>query len=326
MKSYWRKVFLSKEWQTRLSFIAVDEAHCISEWGEDFRPDYQNLHELRSFFQVPVMALTATSTEKVKSDIMTHLQLNDEETEIIFKSPDRPNIYIQLRKKESTDYEVSLKWLIDHIRENGINSKKTIVYCRSIDRVSEIFLTLKDSLDLHAYADSIKESKNLLVEMFHKSTFQDSKDRIISEFIRPNSTIRCVIATVALGMGMDIRDIDLVVHIGCPKSILTYWQEAGRCARDGRQGLSFVLYDNFTLSLKTTSPEIRDVIKNKDNKCIRQEIINFLSVGDCPKLESKPCEGCDEAACKCSACICCNVCSVKCKCKSGLDIDLFLSS
>lgn len=81
------------------------------------------------------MALTATSTKKVKADIMTHLHLLDEDTEIIYKSPDRPNIFLQFKKKESTDNEVCLKWLIDHIRNHGIKSKKTIVYCRSIDRV-----------------------------------------------------------------------------------------------------------------------------------------------------------------------------------------------
>lgn len=192
--------------------------------------------------------------------------------------------------------------------------------------MSEIFLTLKYSLDLHAYADKIKELKNLLVEMFHKSTFQESKDRILNEFTRTNSTIRCVIATVALGMGMDIRDIDLVVHVGCPKSILSYWQEAGRCARDGRQGLSLILYNNFTLSLKTTTPEVKDMIKNKDNKCIRQQIIDFLSVDDNQTMVNKPCDGCDETFCKCSACLCCCVCSVKCKCRSDLDVEVFLST
>lgn len=257
---------MNKTWQTKTILIVIDEAHCISEWGEDFRMEYQHLYELRSFFSLPIMALTATSTKKVKDEIMQHLQLNDDDTDIIFKSPNRPNIFIELRKKESTDYEIALKWLIDHIKDNGVKSKKIIMYCRSIDRVSEICMTLKDTLGLNAYLYQIKHPENLLVEMFHKSTGQDSKDRILAEFKSTTSTIRCLIATVALGMGLDIRDIDLVIHIGCPKSVLSYWQEASRCARYGRKGYSLILYDHFTLGLKTTKKDIA-MVKNKDNKC-----------------------------------------------------------
>jgi ATP-dependent DNA helicase RecQ len=169
-------------------------------------------------------------------------------TPILFSNLQTGLIFL-LRKKESTDYEVALKWLIDHIKKKGQNSKKTIVYCSSIDKVSETFMTLKDSLGLHAYLYQIKHPQNILVEMFHKSTYQDSKDRIISEVKSNNSTIRCLVATVALGMGLDIRDVDLIVHVSCPKSALSYWQEAGRCARDGRNGFSLILYDHTSLYL-----------------------------------------------------------------------------
>ena len=90
-----------------------------------------------------------------------------------------------------------------------------------------------------------------MVEIHHKSTHQDSKERILTEFKTGSSRIRCIIAIVALRLGLDIRDVQLVVHFGCPKSILSYWQEAGRCARDRRQGCSLILYDGFTLALKT---------------------------------------------------------------------------
>ena len=109
--------------------------------GDNFRQEYQQLSEFRSFFQTPVMALTATSTKQVKADIMTHLHLSDEDTDIVYKSPDRPNIFSQILKRKSSEYEMSLGWLIDHIRLNGNKSKKPIIYCRPIDTVSEIFLT-----------------------------------------------------------------------------------------------------------------------------------------------------------------------------------------
>jgi ATP-dependent DNA helicase RecQ len=121
---------LSGDLNITMKLIAIDEAHCVSEWGDDFRKEYQQLFELRSFFKVPVMALTATSTKKVKVDIMEHLQLMEDNTDVIFKSPDKPNIFLEIAKKESTEYETCLSWLIEHIRVKGSNSKKTIIYCR----------------------------------------------------------------------------------------------------------------------------------------------------------------------------------------------------
>lgn len=323
LKPFWRNVFLAGTWQNNLKLIAIDEAHCISEWGDSFRKDYQQLHALRSFFKVPLMALTGTSTETVKKDIMNHLQLTDDDTDIVYKSPDRPNLYVHVTRRQSTDYESSLDWLVEHIRSNGKKSKKIIVYCRSIDAVAEIFCTLKDSLGKHAYADGLEDAGKILLEMYHKSTHPDSKDRIINEFKKDESIIRCVIATVALGMGLDITDIDLVVHIGCPKTVLSYWQEAGRCARDGRQGFSLILYDNFTLALKTTDKDMAQIIRNKDGKCIRKQILEILSDSESTDVESErvSCEGCDLEWCKCSMCRCCFVCKTKCSCHGRCDFD-----
>lgn len=101
--------------------------------------------------------------------------------------------------------------------------------------------------------DKTPDVDHLLIEMYHKCTHETSKQRILDKFSsKANSVIRCIVATVALGMGIDIPDVRLLVHIGCPKSIISHWQEAGRCARDGQQGFSMILYDNFTASLKTT--------------------------------------------------------------------------
>ena len=200
---------------------------------------------------------------------------------------------------------MSLGWLIDHIRLNGIKSKKNIIYCRSIDTVSEIFLTFKDSLGADAYFDKKKQADNILVEMYHKSTHRDSKERILTEFKSGSNRIRCIIATVALGMGLDI---------GCPKSILSYWQEAGRCARDGRQGFSLILYDSFTLALKTTYKDMAAVVKNSKT-CIRKLILETLGDENMSMSQTSSCEGCDLQICPCSACKCCSVCASKRNCQ-----------
>ncbi|CAG2203275.1 recQ [Mytilus edulis] len=236
----WRSVFMTDVWQKKLKLIAIDEAHCVSEWGR----------------------------------------------------------VLEKNTKDFLSLEVFLMFL-------------------SIDRVSEIFCTLKDCLGVKAYIDGIKDPNNILVEMFHKSTHQDSKDRILKEFKLKESRIRCVIATVALGMGLDIRDVDLVVHIGCPKSVLSYWQEAGRCARDGRQGLSLIIYDMFTVSLKNTAKDIAKVVQNKDNTCIRSQVLSLLSdqKTGASLSESDTCSGCDLEHCDCSFCRCCSVCIEKCPCQ-----------
>lgn len=112
--------------------------------------------------------------------------------------------------------------------------------------------------------------------MYHKCTHETSKQRILDKFSKANSVIRCIVATVALGMGIDIPDVWLTVHICCPKSIISYWQEAGRCARDGQQGFSVILYDNFTASLKTTDKAMTKLVKNADDQCLRKQIIDVF--------------------------------------------------
>ena len=327
LKPKWRSVLLSDVWQEQISSLVFDEAHCLSEWGGDFRPDYKEMSQLRSFFHVPVLALTATSTFKVKEDIMSILQLEEDKTTVVSKSSNRENIFISCQKKKSNDYESELSWLVEHIKSKGPNSKKTIIYCRSIDVVSEIFIALKDALGKYAYSDLIEDADHLLIEMFHKCTHDSSKKRILQNFSQQNSSIRCIVATVALGMGIDIPDIALVVHIGCPKSVISYWQEAGRCARDGRQGFSLILYDNFTASLKTTEKGMSEIVKNSQESCIRKQVMYVFSVSGDEKIHNVPCEGCSLPICPCTCCKCCSSCLKKCKCseRASYDVQTFLS-
>lgn len=213
-------------------------------------------------------------------------------------------------------------------KENGKSSKKILVYCRSIDTVSEIFVTVKECLGDSAYAGRVVSPENLLVEMFHKCTHESSKARILREFPSQNSTIRCLFATVALGMGIDIPDIDVVTHVGCPKSVISYWQEAGRCARDGRKGLSLILYDNFSASLKTTEKAIADMVKNPENLCLRRQVLQTFEItGESQNAQLSCCEGCEQSPCECMACKCCSACSIKCTCAARFskDVAYFLS-
>lgn len=327
LKPHWRGVFLGEVWQKRVSFLVFDEAHCLTKWGEDFRPEYREMAQLRSFFKVPVLAVTATCTSKVRDDILSVLQLNPEDTTIVSKSPNRENIMIYCKQRRTTDIEIEFDWLIHHIKFHGKKCKKIIIYCRSLDRVSELFITLKETLGIDAYAEKIKDPDHLLIEMFHKCTHDTSKTRILQSLVKEDSNIRCVIATVALGMGIDVRDIDVVIHYGCPQSAISYWQEAGRCARDGRKGLSLVVFDNFTASLKTTDKTMANIVRNSDKMCIRQAIMDVFTVKEREIFENKPCTGCEDFFCACSSCRCCSLCSMPCVCSKKHDslVTSFLS-
>ena len=107
-----------------MSLLIFDEAHCLTEWGEDFRPDFKEMAQLRSFFKVPVLAVTATCTTKVKDDIFSILQLNPDDSEIVSKSPDRKNIFVLCEKRSTTDLEIVFDWLIQHLKIKGRKSKK----------------------------------------------------------------------------------------------------------------------------------------------------------------------------------------------------------
>ncbi|OWF56762.1 Werner syndrome ATP-dependent helicase [Mizuhopecten yessoensis] len=255
LKPLWKGVFMSKVWKKNIIALVVDEVHCISEWGEDFRNELRHLHELRSAIRNPVLALTATSTEAVKQDIKKYLQIDD--AIVIYRSPDRPNIFIDFTKAESTDLEGNFYWLLSHLREKNSAAKKIIVHCRSADKVAEVYILLRRNLGLDAYVDGIKDSSHALVEMFHRSIHDESKTRIPRNF---------------KVWGIQIDDVDIVMHLGSPKYILSYWQEMGRCARDRRPGYSYVLYDNFTLSCKGTQKNVKSIVNG--DTCFRKTVLS----------------------------------------------------
>ncbi|KAL3847593.1 hypothetical protein ACJMK2_018496 [Sinanodonta woodiana] len=147
--------------------------------------------------------------------------------------------------------------------------------------------------------------------MYHSSTDKETQDRIIKEFRRSASIIRCLVATVAFGMGIQISDVDIVIHWGCPKSILSYWQEIGRCARDGRKGL--LPYK--TSMLKTTDINMIEVVKNRQ-VCFRRKILDASWITELDKLPTdlKECSTGSCNICSCDKCNCCVNCCNTCQC------------
>lgn len=206
-----------------VSFVAIDEAHCISEWGHDFRPEYRRLRPIiEAIGKVPIIALTATATEKVQQDIQKNLDMMDAK---LFKASfNRPNLYYEVRAKNNDVIKDIIKYIKKHPGKSGI------VYCLSRKKVEEIAETLKvngiRALPYHAGLEAPVRAK--------------TQDMFLME------DIDVIVATIAFGMGIDKPDVRYVIHHDIPKSLEGYYQETGRGGRDGGEGncVAFYHYDD----------------------------------------------------------------------------------
>jgi len=246
--------------QVKISFYAVDEAHCISEWGHDFRPEYRKIKPIvNEIGNAPIIALTATATPKVQSDIQKNLGMSDAK---VFKSSfNRKNLYYEVRPKVNIDKEI-----IKFIKNN--DGKSGIIYCLSRKKVEEIAELLNvngiKALPYHAGLDG--------------STRASNQDKFLME------EVDVIVATIAFGMGIDKPDVRFVIHYDMPKSLEGYYQETGRSGRDGGEGQCIAFYSYKDMQKLEKFMQGKPIAEQEVGRQLLNETIAYAESSTCRRI------------------------------------------
>lgn len=265
--------------------------------GEDFRLDFGNLGDLGAYFPGrPIVAMTATATPKVQATIIEKLHLRN--VAVIQECPDRPNISLRVCQRESNidpylSYSQIIEPLALELTEKRLDFPVTICYVRSKFACGEVYDMIKGVMGAEMYhtIDEKPNVKHRFFAQFHAKTTKETKAVIIAELTKSQPRMRFVVATVALGMGLDCPSIERIVHIRPPTRLGSYFQEIGRAGRDGRPATAILHYNNSDIAQNTGVEEtMRTYCRGKS--CLRRQLMDYF--GFCYKSVNADC---------CSACI-----------------------
>ncbi|WP_028896867.1 DNA helicase RecQ [Prevotella sp. HUN102] len=264
-----------------ISFYAIDEAHCISEWGHDFRPEYRKMRQaIEQIGKAPIIALTATATDKVRTDIVKSLGIDGCSE---FKSSfNRPNLYYEVRPKKSEDD--TNRQIIKFIKQNA--GKSGIIYCLSRKKVEELAAVLM--------ANDIKASP------YHAGLDSETRSKTQDDFLMEE--IDVIVATIAFGMGIDKPDVRFVIHYDIPKSLEGYYQETGRAGRDGEEGVCIVFYSRNDLKKLEKFMEGKPVAEQDIGRQLLQETEAYAESSVCRRKLLLHYFGEEYQKCNCEMC------------------------
>ena len=265
-----------------------------------FRETYANLHEMRSLApKVKIIAVTATATASTRKTIMDVLLIKN--PYVISESPFKQNIAYSVqyipKDRAIEDY---FKWLKDDFVTQKDKFLRTVIYCQTIKQCSLIYSTLKAMLGNIIYVDESKNPRNVIIEMLHSCSPKANKETVLEAFQHENSGLKVLVATIAFGMGIDCKGVYRTIHFGPAKNIEAHIQETGRAGRDGKQSVSYVIYQGILLS--HVDKEIKDYVKT--DECRRKTMLKYFDTSlsvDFPEPIH----------------LCCDNCALHCQCKSS---------